>query len=134
MFTVLPSLSTPLPSTATACATGDGLSIVMVTLPAFALSFDLSNLSWPLGSAESLRLLEAPPAELPPLEPLRLGGGARRGGAGRPAGRRGLSGGGRVARGAAGARVVVAPATGHGECGCCCAECCCGCHVQLHRV
>src|SRR3954449_230994 len=71
MFTVLPSLSTPLPSTATACATGDGLSIVIVTLPAFALSFDLSNLSWPLGSAGSLRLLRGPAALVPPV----VGGG-----------------------------------------------------------
>src|SRR3954471_20301689 len=73
MSTVLPSLSTPLPSTATACATGEGLSIVIVTLPAFVLSLSLSNLSWPLGSAATLRLLDAPP---PPLEPLVLGGGA----------------------------------------------------------
>src|SRR4051812_49860739 len=72
MFTVWPSLSTPLPSTATACATGDGLSIVMVTLPAFALSLLLSNLSCPLGSALSFRLLDAPPP--PPPDPLVLGG------------------------------------------------------------
>src|SRR4051812_13213106 len=76
MFTVAPSLSTPLPSTATACATGDGLSIVIVTLPALALSVVLSNLSWPLGSAASLSLLDAPPPDaLPPPEPLVLGGG-----------------------------------------------------------
>src|SRR3954470_21541533 len=61
MPTVWPSLSTPLPSTATACGTGDGLSIVIVTFPALALSDALSNLSWPLSSAASWRLLEAPP-------------------------------------------------------------------------
>src|SRR4051812_1754381 len=74
MFTVLPSLSTPLPSTATACATGDGLSIAIVTLPALALSLLLSNLSWPLGSALSFRLVDAPPP--PPPDPLVLGAGA----------------------------------------------------------
>src|SRR5690349_10731774 len=64
-FTVGPVWLTPLPSIATPCGTADGLSIVIVTLPAFALSDDLSNLRAPLGSAESLRLpLEAPAPEL----------------------------------------------------------------------
>src|SRR3954468_3104032 len=76
MPTVSPSLSTPLPSTATACGTGDGLSIVIVTLPALALSDDLSNLSCPLSSAASWRFEDAPP---PP--PLALGAGVRAGGA-----------------------------------------------------
>src|SRR4051794_9960968 len=65
MPTVSPFLSTPLPSTAIACWTGEGLSIVMVTLPALALSDDLSNLSWPLESAATWRLVDAPP---PPLD------------------------------------------------------------------
>src|SRR3954447_25146521 len=73
MPTVWPSLSTPLPSTAAACGTGDGLSIVIVTLPAFALSDDLSNLSCPLSSAASWRFEEAPP-------PLALGAGVLAGG------------------------------------------------------
>src|SRR3954467_3414298 len=53
----------PLPSTAIACATGDGLSIVIVTLPAFALSDFLSNLSCPLEWAATVRLDDplAPP-------------------------------------------------------------------------
>ena len=38
---------------------------MIVTLPALVLSEVLSNLSWPLESAASWRLLEAPP---PPLE------------------------------------------------------------------
>src|SRR5882724_4261802 len=65
-MTVLPSMSTPLPSTAIACGTGAGLFIVMVTLPAVASSLALSNLSAPLGSADSLRSL-APPPDAPPL-------------------------------------------------------------------
>src|SRR3954466_11132145 len=73
MPTVWPSLSTPLPSTATACGTGDGLSIVIVTLPALALSDDLSNLSCPLSSAASFRFEEAPPP--PPLAAGVEGGG-----------------------------------------------------------
>src|SRR3954451_17942987 len=55
----------PLPSTAIACGTGDGLSIVIVTLPAFALSDFLSNLSWPLESAATVRLVDLPPALAP---------------------------------------------------------------------
>jgi hypothetical protein len=45
MLTVLPTLLTPLPSTAIACCTGEGLSSVIVTLPALALSVVLSNFS-----------------------------------------------------------------------------------------
>ena len=59
---VLPFWSIPLPSTAIACGTDDGFDIVIVTLPDFALSDDTVNLSWPPGSAESLRL---EPAALP---------------------------------------------------------------------
>src|SRR3954453_23655780 len=71
IWTVLPCLSTPLPSTAIAWGTGEGLSIVIVTLPPFALSDGLSNLSWPLESAAIVRfepLLALFPA-LPPLLP-----------------------------------------------------------------
>src|SRR3954453_14733545 len=71
MPTVEPFLSTPLPSTAIACGTGDGLSIVIVTLPALPSSVVLSNLSWPLSSAASCRF-DPPP---PPLA-LGAGGGA----------------------------------------------------------
>src|ERR671935_1549325 len=51
----------PLPSTATACVNGDGLLIVIVTVPAFADSDDLLNLRLPLGSADRLSLVLAPP-------------------------------------------------------------------------
>jgi hypothetical protein len=55
------AFSTPLPSTSTAWGTGDGLSIVIVTLPGFAASVFLSNFSAPLGSAVSFRSCAAPP-------------------------------------------------------------------------
>src|SRR2546429_490926 len=42
------------------CMTADGLSMVIVTLPAFAVSEVLSNLNAPPGSADSLSV-EAPP-------------------------------------------------------------------------
>src|SRR3954454_1353093 len=76
LFTTEPSLSMPLPVTPTPCGTLDGLSIVMVTLPAFALSVLLSNFSAPLGSAASLRFGEAPaPPELVVELPVDAGAG-----------------------------------------------------------
>src|SRR4051812_24091442 len=49
----------------TACGRLEGLAIWSVTLPAFAVSEDLSNFS-ALGSAESL-IVWPPPAEAPPV-------------------------------------------------------------------
>src|SRR5215210_2062225 len=73
MPTVLPSLSRPLPSIETACFTGEGLSTVIVTLPALALSEGLSKFSWPLSSAEIFRVEEAP---APPPDGAGAGAGA----------------------------------------------------------
>src|SRR5829696_571779 len=74
--TVSPSSSTPLPSISTACGTSEGLSMVIVTLPAFAVSSFLSNLSAPPGSAAMVRFSPPPeePEELspPPEEPEEL--------------------------------------------------------------
>ncbi len=62
-WTVLPSWSTPLPSTAMPCGTPllDGLTIFTVTVPAFAVSFVVSKLSPPFGSAVSVTVDAAPP-------------------------------------------------------------------------
>ena len=61
--TVLPLWSTPLPLIDTLCDSDDGFAIVIVTLPALALSLFVSNLSW-LASALILSAL-APPADPP---------------------------------------------------------------------
>src|SRR4051812_47396353 len=45
----------------TPCGTWDGLFIVIVTLPAFALRLVVLNLSAPLASAEIFRVLPPPP-------------------------------------------------------------------------
>src|SRR6476661_7120046 len=50
--------STPLPSMATSCGSGDGFFISSVTSPGLAVSVLLSNLSW-LGSACSDRTVPA---------------------------------------------------------------------------
>src|SRR5437764_6475770 len=64
-FTILPSLSTPLPLTPMPCGTEEGFDMLSVTFPALAVAELLSNLSWPLGSAESFTVPLAAP---PPLE------------------------------------------------------------------
>src|SRR3954453_15440959 len=58
--TVLPSLSTPLPSTAIACGTLDGVAMTIVTFPALVDSESTLNFSAPLGSALSASF-EPPP-------------------------------------------------------------------------
>ena len=59
--TVLPFSFTPPPLIATSCGTGESFVMSIVTGPAFAASADLSNFSWPEGSAASASL-EPPPA------------------------------------------------------------------------
>ena len=51
--TSLPRSSTPPPSIDTSCGTGESFFMSMVTGPACASSEDLSNFSWPDGSAAS---------------------------------------------------------------------------------
>src|SRR3954453_11840684 len=75
-WTIWPLLFAPPPLTATPCGTDDGLSIVIVTLPALADSELLSNFSAPLGSAARLRLELAaapPPDEVEPVAPVEPG-------------------------------------------------------------
>jgi hypothetical protein len=55
----LPTVFTPLPLMATPCGTWEGLAMVIVTLPAFALRAVVLNLRAPLGSAEIFRPLLA---------------------------------------------------------------------------
>src|SRR5437764_6086076 len=57
---MLPVWLTPPPLIDTACGSGDGFNIVMVTVPAFALRLLVLNLSW-LGSA-LIFSAEPPPA------------------------------------------------------------------------